>query len=70
MRSLLKLFNEELVPESPMGPMVCSKEITLTQDELNFLTKGPRFMARGPLDIKEFMVDVEKMLVKNDYNDT
>ena len=25
-------------------------------------------MARGELDIKEFMVDVEKMLVKNDYN--
>ena len=48
--------------------MICSKEIILTQDELNFLTKGSRFMARGELDIKEFMVDVEKMLVKNDYN--
>ena len=64
----VEVFRKYLVPEDPIGPMICSKEIILTQDELNFLTKGSRFMARGELDIKEFMVDVEKMLVKNDYN--
>ena len=65
----VNVFNDDLKPEEPIGPMVCSSSISLTKDELNFLTRGPRFMMREELNIKEFMADVEKMLVKNAYNE-
>ena len=34
------------------------------------LTRGPRFMIRKDIDLNEFIVDVEKMVVKQDYNDS
>ena len=32
----VEVFRKYLVPEDPIGPMICSKEIILTQDELKF----------------------------------
>ena len=65
----VNVFNVEMVKEEAIGPMVCSKDIELNPNELAFLKRGPRYMMRKELDLKEFLVDLEKMVVKNGYND-
>ena len=64
----VNVFIEEVEPEDPIGPMICNSSIQLKENELRFLTRGPKFMMRNEIDIKEFTVDVEKMIVKESYN--
>ena len=64
----INIFTKDLEPEPPIGPMICDKNIKLDEDELKLLTKGPKFMKRNDIDINEFVVEVEKMIVKHEYN--
>ena len=47
--------------------MICSKEIVLSGEEVEFLTKGPEFMLRPELDRMEFGIELEKMVAKQAY---
>ena len=40
----INIFEEEVKPEDPRGPMVCSTSIKLSENEMAFLNKGPRYM--------------------------
>ena len=64
----INIFNGELVQEKCADPMVCSNDIELSQDELEFLRKGPRYMIRQNVKEEEFMVDLEKIVVKEKYD--
>ena len=64
----VNIFNKELFQEECADPMICAKDIELSQDELEFLRKGPRFMMRQHVKEDEFMVDIEKMIVKEKYD--
>ena len=66
----MNLFKDKkITPERSADPMICSPEITLSQDELSFLRKGPRFMLRQEINDKDFKVELEKMTVKEKFND-
>ena len=60
----INVFCGEVEREKSSGPMICSKEIVLSECEKKFLEKGPKFMWRMELDTKEFMVEIEKMVMK------
>ena len=60
----INVFNEEVDIEPAAGPMICSKSIKVSKEELMFLENGPRFMIRSELDTDEFRVEVEKMIAK------
>ena len=60
--------DQELVAEDPLGPFICHKSIKLTQDELNILSRGPKFMIRCDLSEEEHKIDVEKMIVKQKFD--
>jgi len=55
-------------PEDPLGPFICDPNIKLSTDELNILSRGPKFMIREDLSLEDYKVDVEKMVVKQKYN--
>ena len=66
----VNIFQERSVtPEQSADPMICSPNISLSKEELSFLRKGPRFMLRQETDIKDFKVELEKMTVKEKFND-
>ena len=48
-------------------PMLCSKDIKLTDCELELLVKGPKFSVRSELDSEMFEVELETMVTKNKY---
>ena len=50
--------------------MICSPNISLSKDELSFLRKGPRFMLRQEVEEKDFRVELEKMTMKEKFNDS
>ena len=50
--SEVNVFMSEVEPQDPIGPMICSGEIDLNEDEMALLTKGPRYMMRNELDLK------------------
>ena len=63
--SELRAFRgEEIIPEPPKPPVVTSPEIILTQSEINILSKSPKFTLRNVLDKTQYMIEVEKGLVK------
>ena len=64
----INVFKEEVIPEHPADPMVCSKEIKLSRCEMALLRKGPKFMMRGDLDEQEFKVDLQKMIIKEKFD--
>ena len=47
--------------------MISNINIQFNENELRFLTRGPKFTMRYEIDIREFTVDVEKMIVKEGY---
>ena len=47
--------------------MICSKNIKLSPDEMNFLRKGPKYMMRVSTNDTDFLVELEKMVVKDKY---
>ena len=68
----VNLFSESaanLKCEPPTGLKVFDKSLKFTQDELKVLAKGPKFMIRGELDNEEFEIELEKMVVKDKYNE-
>ena len=66
----VNLFRDKnITPEQSADPMICSPSISLNQDELSFLRKGPRFMLRQEINDEDFKVELEKMSVKEKFND-
>lgn len=60
----VNVFKEQLSPEPPRGPMICSKSIKLNKDELAFLAKGPRYMLRNGFSKEDFLIEIEKAITK------
>ena len=49
-------------------PMVCDENISLSQNELLLLSKGPKFSVRKDLKENEFKLEVEKAICKRKYS--
>ena len=64
----INVFNDDIEKQRSSGPMVCSNEIILSKAERMFLEKGPKYMWRQELDPKEFMIDIEKMVLKENLS--
>ena len=61
----VNLFQDkDLRPEKCAEPMICAPDIVLSEAEVAFLRKGPRFMLRPETDKNDFKLEVEKMTVK------
>ena len=61
----VNLFQDkDLRPEKCAEPMICAPDIVLSESEVAFLRKGPRFMLRPETDENDFKLEVEKMIVK------
>ena len=66
----VNLFSEkEITPEPSADPMICSPDISLNKNELAFLKRGPRFMMRQEMNEKDFRAELEKMTVKEKFNE-
>ena len=66
----LRVFNnKEIIPEEPKPPMVASKDIVLSEDEMAILKRGPKFTLRNVLSKEVYMREVEKGLVKKKIGD-
>ena len=64
----LKVFqDEEMIPEPPNPPMIASKNISLSKEELKILSKSPKFALMNILSKEAYMADVEKGLIKEKY---
>ena len=59
----------DVVPIEPEKPFICSKDITLTANELKVLARGPNFMVREAFNDDLFAVELEKSIAKQKYND-
>ena len=58
---------DEMEPEKPAPPMICSPDIKLSECELALLSKGPKFSIRPELDSEMFEVELESMITKKKY---
>ena len=58
----------DVVPEKPQDPMVCDRSIVLSEEEMMFLRRGPKFMMRTKSDRNEFELEVLKMIAKEKYS--
>ena len=58
----------QLEPELPKPPVIASKDITLSEDELAILSKGPKLTIRLTLNKQIYMVETEKALIKEKYS--
>ena len=66
----VNIFNGPLLPEERADPMICDRNIKLSKSEIAFLRLGPRFMLRQTLDELDFKTDLNKMVVKERFEDT
>ena len=66
----VNIFNGELSPEQAIGPMICSSDIKLSSDEIEFLNRGPKFMVSKEFSREEFCVEVEKGIIKKTWNES
>ena len=66
----VNIFHTNITPQECADPMICSKNIKLSKDEMNFLRKGPRFMLRTTGRESDFVVELEKMVIKDKYEAT
>ena len=57
----------EILPQVPLGPMICDEKIDLNKNELRLLSRGPKFMVRDELALEDFKVEMEKMVAKQKY---
>ena len=57
----------EILPQVPLGPMICDEKIDLNKNELRLLSCGPKFMVRDELALEDFKVEMEKMVAKQKY---
>ena len=60
-------IQNSITPEAPEKPFICSKSISLTENELKVLARGPNFMVRDKLDSESFDVELEKAIAKQKY---
>ena len=68
--SEIKAFNPpKNIPKSSDPPLVYDSSIVLSQDEVNLLSKGPKFAVRQALTAENFRVELEKMVSKQKDND-
>ena len=58
---------DNMKPEKPALPMICSPDIILSDCELALLSKGPKFSVRSDLDSEQFEVELESMISKKKY---
>ena len=66
----LRVFNNiQITPEKPKPPVIASKNVTLSEDELAILARGPKFTLRNVLSKERYMAEVEKGLVKKKIGD-
>ena len=56
-------------PEAPEGPMICDSTLKFDMNELKVLAKGPKFMVREELQSEDFKVELEKMIVKQKFDE-
>ena len=56
-------------PVKPLGPYVCSSSIKLNKSEKALLSRDPKYSLCTEVDEFDFMVELERMLTKNRYND-
>ena len=64
----IKAFNPP--QETPIHmdpPVVYDRNISLSQDEMNLLSKGPKFAVRQALTSEDFKVELEKMVSKQKF---
>ena len=66
----LRIFNgKKIQPEDPKPPVIASKDVKLTKDEISILSRGPKFALRNILSKERFRAEYEKGLVKKKYDD-
>ena len=53
------------LPQRPLGPYICKKDIKLSDDEILILQKEPKFSIRKHVNKRDFQVETEKMLCKH-----
>ena len=64
----LKVFqDEEMIPEPPNPPMIASKNISFSKEELKIMSKSPNFSLMNILLKETYIADVEKGLIKEKY---
>ena len=56
----VNIFESDLCPQDPGGPMICDSNIKLSKDELTLLSRGPRFMMCDKVTKESFCVELEK----------
>ena len=57
----VNIFREDLTPEPPQGPMVCSGSISLSREEMAFLSRSPRYMVRGDVSLSDVLLEGENL---------
>jgi hypothetical protein len=65
----LKIFKGISIQPEDRKPPVTSKEVTLSKDELEILSKNPKFAVRSLINKERFMCEIEKGLCKKQYGD-
>ena len=69
--SNLKIFSSENLLKDGAEidpPLICDDKITLSQDEINLLSKGPKFSVRRDLVENDFKLEVEKSICKRKFS--
>ena len=62
----INIFHTDIFPQECADPMICSKSLVLST-EMNFLRKGPKFMLRQNSKESDFVIELEKMVIKDKY---
>ena len=65
----LKIFGGISIQPEERKPPVTSKEVTLSKDELEILSKNPGYAVRAMMNKEKFMVELEKGMCKKMYSD-
>ena len=67
----VNVFKEETKEtEPPLGPMVCSKDISLSKAELAFFDKGPRYMLLTGFSLDDLLLESKKCIVKQKFRES
>ena len=56
--------DQEVLPQKPLGPMICDKNISLSENEIKLLSRGPKYMVRDELALEDFMIELKKLVAK------
>ena len=55
------------LPQKPVGPFICSKDIKLSDNEIKLLSKDPKYSVIKQSSRMEFLLELERMLSKHRY---